>query len=417
MRWFVFLGCFVSACTPIPEAFECSSDAQCVRGVERGRCEASKRCSLPDQACPQSGRRFFALSGQGACVDDPTPSAPPLLGDAVFFNNDEVVLSGTIDTSALPTTGGWEVGLQANGTSVAVLHAARVTVPSGQTVRFVGALPVAILARDAIVVDGVIDASAKRATPGPGGDAPSTAVSAGASGDVDAATHTSSGGGGGGHQTAGATGGRGGRMDEVVGGTAGVVATDAMSRTLRGGSRGGRGGVDTCQAAEGGAGGGAVFLFSPGRVAIGAAGGINVGGGGGQGGPSCVWSGGGGGGGSGGTVLIDAAEVVIAGTLAANGGGGGAGAGTRAPTMGGQDGEDGAHSSRVAMGGLLGVSTASATPGGAGGSREAPPRTPPSRALGDGGGGGGAVGKILIAAPAGFRLEGLTSPDALVSVR
>lgn len=53
------------------DAFECSSDAQCVQGSEIGFCENTGFCSFEDPDCP-SGRRYGALAGNGlahTCVD------------------------------------------------------------------------------------------------------------------------------------------------------------------------------------------------------------------------------------------------------------------------------------------------------------------------------------------------------------
>src|SRR5690606_34363433 len=62
------LGQAASCTTP---AFTCQSDEACA-GLAEGRCEPSGYCSVPDPACPGSGRRYAPHSGDRSeqCVED-----------------------------------------------------------------------------------------------------------------------------------------------------------------------------------------------------------------------------------------------------------------------------------------------------------------------------------------------------------
>lgn len=62
----------MTACTAVPDVFECTDSAQCRVDGKEGRCEASGFCSLPAPDCP-SGWQYDASAGEpfrGACVLD-----------------------------------------------------------------------------------------------------------------------------------------------------------------------------------------------------------------------------------------------------------------------------------------------------------------------------------------------------------
>lgn len=76
VTWLLF-AVAVSACAPLPSAFRCRTNSQCVAGGAQGICEANGYCSLPDPSC-LSGRRYHgAGSLDGICV-----GAEPLDGGA-----------------------------------------------------------------------------------------------------------------------------------------------------------------------------------------------------------------------------------------------------------------------------------------------------------------------------------------------
>ena len=61
----------LAGCKPFPDAFRCTSPAQCIVSGESGTCEPSGFCSRTDPTCP-SGRRFLSagpLDGQCVAVD------------------------------------------------------------------------------------------------------------------------------------------------------------------------------------------------------------------------------------------------------------------------------------------------------------------------------------------------------------
>lgn len=60
-------------CTPIPRAFVCDGDGNCINGGMQGHCEATRFCSFADGTCA-SGRRYGQFAGDGlgqSCVIAP----------------------------------------------------------------------------------------------------------------------------------------------------------------------------------------------------------------------------------------------------------------------------------------------------------------------------------------------------------
>src|SRR3569833_1708147 len=157
----------------------------------------------------------------------------------------DLVLSGPIvvDTSALTITsipvptGTFDVRHQVQGNGeVAVLHLRSLTVAAGATVQIVGARPLIVVASNAIIVSGRVDAGAKGSTPGAGGFAPGMGNGHGLRGAHEG-TSSDSGGGGGGF---GAHGGAGGAITgcatPLPGGTSGPSEGDDPISVLQGGA-------------------------------------------------------------------------------------------------------------------------------------------------------------------------------------
>lgn len=346
---------------------------------------AWNRGGIPSRvAYPARVKRLAVLSILAACGrlgfdgEDPLARPIPHLPDGIAWDDDrEVVLDGPLDTASLPVFDG-----------IAVLQAETITVSEGATVVVTGVLPVVLLARSTIAIDGVLDAGASGTQAGSG----ARAATAGA-GEHPANNVCDSGGGGGGHATAGAIGG--GNTCAANGGGAGLVEGDGAITILAGGSTGGAGVSFACGIPAGGGGGGAIQLSAGRSIVI--RGQVLAGGGGGAGGKECGDgdAGAGGGGGAGGAIFLDADEVTIDGTVLAHGGGGGAGGNgliENGPVGAGGAGSDG-RSLAPAAGGI--EPAANAGRGGAGGTAITPP-TSSDVVEHNAGGGGGAVGRIVI---------------------
>jgi len=213
---------------------------------------------------------------------------------------------------------------QADGSDAALLVMSTLSLGAQSTLRLTGDKPVILAVYGDAQVFGVIDASARGAVPGPGGDRScgTGEGSTGESGREDVDTSTGAGGGsGGGFGAVGGRGGAGGGEDVQVDG--GTTAGNAALSPLRGGCPGGRGGAGGTAGGAGGGGGGAVQLSAAGDLLL--FGSISAGGGGGM--MGATERDGGGGGGSGGAILLEGAMVLIdsAAVVATNGGGGGGG--------------------------------------------------------------------------------------------
>ncbi len=411
--------------------FSCDTDEQC----QGGTCETTHFCSFPDTSCP-SGSRYDPYAGGGLssqCVGGDTVdgglgdgAGPGVLhlaaGDSIA-GTAALSLSGTIaiDTGALTLTGATlpaGVTLDARpqlggGPELAVLHVGSLTVAGGAQVRVTGTRPLVIVADGDVQVDGLVDASARDATPGAGGSAPAMGGGAGGAGS-HLPQYSDSGGGGGGFGGAGAAGGAvSGCTTAVVAGTAGTVFGDAAIAQLVGGAGGGSGSGAVCPINPGGGGGGALQITSAMRIQIGTTGQLLAGGGGGSGGTDCGNSDGnsGGGGGSGGAIVLQAPMIGNAGVIAANGGGGG-GSGSGGGGSG-QPGQNAQASATPAAGGT--GSGSSGTTGGAGAAGSTPPVDGTTNTCGNNaGGGGGGLGRI--AASTGFSNTGVVSPAADTSL-
>ena len=232
------------------------------------------------------------------------------LSDVVAIDTTSLTL--TFDAGITPVAVRFEVDSGDN----AVLYAGAWHV--NRPVAVTGARRFIALATGPVVIDALLDGSAKGQTPGPGGHVPAVAGGMAGTGDGTAGSTLSAGGGGG----FGSPGAHGGGTSASGGATFGDLLGD-----FSGGASGGRGGTimnAVCLgAALGGAGGGAIQISAADSIVVDAAGGINVGGGG--GGAGCAIGPGpfGGGGGSGGTIFLESPSIAVSGWLAANGGGGG----------------------------------------------------------------------------------------------
>jgi hypothetical protein len=274
----------------------------------------------------------------------------------------------------IDTATGCETTTMDTAPGVCVVAATTIEIRAGVTLRAIGPRPLLLLATDAIVVAGTLDAGSHRdGTAGPGANF------------VDCrngmAPTTTNGSGGGGHGgTFGTVGGDGGAS--VGRGAKGVAPTMIdMPAVLRGGCPG-IAGADT-NPGVGGAGGGAVELNAP---TITVSGVVNASGAGGQGGTN--GDSGGGGGGSGGMIVFDAPTLMITGMVMAQGGGGGGGSGDIGSGTPGSD----PHQAGVGAAPGLGY-TAETGRGGAGGAGSIAADggdAQDGEGIGGGGGGGGA---------------------------
>ncbi len=266
-----------------------------------------------------------------------------------------------------------------DATEVCVIFARSIRINSGLQVS--GERPLVIVAAEALDVDVDLDVSGR----------------AGATEDYVACSEANSGrasgagGSGGAGGSFGGYGGNGGDSDSlgslVLGGRADLEPP--VVGVVRGGCRGGGGGVGTVAGGVFGAAGRSICLIAGTTLTISAT--IDASGAGGGGGMQSGSSGGGGGGGgSGGQIVVDAPTIVLGANakLVANGGGGGGGGGGN--SAGATAGEVGGRPFvNLALGGAAG--TPNATAGGDGGSA-----AKPSANQGGAGGGGGGVGSIKV---------------------
>jgi hypothetical protein len=278
---------------------------------------------------------------------------------------------------------------QANGPELCLFYFNKVEVQAGGLLTVYGPRPFALAAKGSMQIHGRIDAGSKATRnmqPGAGGSPTSPGLCA-----FGTAPQTAGGGGGGGaggtFATQGGAGGLGnddgigGGMSDRAGGTPGPVFD--LPKFLRGGCDGQSGAAgDPPAGAEGGRGGGGVYLAAAsmqvtGAVLTGGAGGLSATG----------KDDGGAGGGSGGFIVLQAGSLAVSGTLLATGGGGGKGANDQ------NDGATGGDATMptAAPGGSLGNG------GGNGGNGATSGMGSPGiENNGGGGGGGGGAGFILL---------------------
>jgi hypothetical protein len=288
------------------------------------------------------------------------------------------------------------------GSSTCVIGLTSLTIKNGVVVRAVGKHALALLVKQQVTVQGILDAGGHGSEPGPGGGQGGSGPAGGpgqggagpGGGKVCSCTGTGvddCGGGGGGHGGAGGAGGlEGSCASPSSGGTSHGSASLIPLSAGSGGASGGQGTAGS-PVAPGGAGGGALQISCGGTMTVGGA--ILAGGGGGQviSNGTGLGSIGGGGGGSGGGILLEAVSFAGNGVVAALGGGGGGGGGLGGATAcatAGKAGEDGGPTLTPALGGASG-----GAPCGAGGD-SGKPGAPVPGGSGGGGGGGGGGGRI-----------------------
>jgi len=319
-----------------------------------------------------------------ACTAAPTPHCPyleprylPDVCDAVATMSDFTVSNAANFDTGLDSGCNGGVIRQDGGPEICIVRYASIHITSTGTLIARGARALALVADNALRIEGVLDVSGHLAGFGPGG---STVTSGDAAG--------SNGGGGAGFATAGGAGGS--PTTDGGGGLAGGKATDpSLVTVLVGGTRPTPGPNIGPIVGEGG--GAATLIACRGAVLI--TGTIDAGGTGGGGGKSGLIAGSvfaGAGGGSGGNVVLQGVSIVVTGQVFANGGGGGAGATAQAQQ--GPAGTDGTRSATEAATG--GAATGGGGAGGAGGRQGASPTVGlhPTSAGATPGGGGGSMG-------------------------
>ncbi|HSK04128.1 MAG TPA: hypothetical protein VK932_22900 [Kofleriaceae bacterium] len=268
--------------------------------------------------------------------------------------------SMTLDTGDDASCNGGVVD-QVHGPDICVLRYGQITVERNKTLAVTGRRALALVADQALTIDGILDVSANGSFDGPGGGIIKSAnTGAGAP----------SGGGGAGLKTRGGAGG----------------SSTADGGALNGGTPEGDpaqlveivGGTQSFAWSAGGAGGAATAISCRGTVSL--LGLLDAGGGG-----------------SGGNVALQGMMVVVTGAVFANGGGGGAGtAGSE-----GQPGADGTRSSAESAPG--GARQSNEGAGGAGGREGADPKPgrKPLNGYASAGAGGGSTGFFQTYTPAG----------------
>jgi hypothetical protein len=338
-------------------------------------------------SCNATGTNYDLLQcefgcGETGCKDPPPCTTPecekriipkylPTICDSLATDASLVIAANTqFDTGGSGCT---SVVTQMTGPEICVMHYGTITIERNMIYRVTGSRALALVADRQLLIDGILDVSAKGGT-GPGGGMKLSGTAA-----------ANAGGGGAGARTAGAAGGtttqNGGAGN---GGSAELNA--AMQTELFGGTH----------AALAQKGAGAVTLISC-RADASIPGLVDAGGAGGQAGYN-TFSGAPPvatyhppiGGGSGGTVVIQGLAITIAGEIYANGGGGGGGGDA---TLGAStSGTDGTRSTTPAGGG---TSTGGGL-GGAGGALDAPVG---GNGANQPGAGGGSSGFILTYTP------------------
>lgn len=363
----------------------------------------------PDTGAPDTGA---SDTGQVDAGDVEIPHLSP--GERAAGTAAVVLTDQTIDTTNLSL--GMPLPQGATFTSIpqgqgepelAVLRVGSFATATGE-VRVIGERALVIVSAGDVVIGGTLNAGAAESTPGAGGYGPGAGPGSGGNGG-SRGSYSDSGGGGGGYGTDGLRGGHAEGGSAGGGGGGGTYGGPRIP-VLEGGSGGGRGGNGGCQDNEGGAGGGAVQIYSATMIRIDGI--LSAGGGGGGRGPGCSGSnaGAGAGGGAGGALLLQAPVVENMGMIAANGGGGGGGGSSG---FSGRPGWNARFGATAAPGG--GTTGAYGERGGDG-AYATTAAEPGNDALGSGinggnaGGGGGGVGRIYILTTSPFANQGTISP-------
>ncbi len=386
-----------------------------------------RSCELCPLGCaPGSNtecRRYVPSNQAGdvlAMAGDDFGNGPIMVGppyNQIFIHSDDGEINALHETEGFlqlrPAMPGEYRGMyfglvDVGGVSIGVLVVREVSVAAGSLLTVHGTKPLVVLARQDVVIDGVVQAGQTYtdvsmsvvAIPGPGGGQGGAAGTDGISGAMGGG----SGGGSGGITQTGTDGAAGGGGFGTRGGVGGCSIPECRAASgatygdslvpLVGGSGGGGGGDF---GGRGGHGGGAIQLSAFGRIAIGSTGVIDASG---EGGQSGTTRGGGGGGGSGGAIFLEAPTIEVAGVLGVMGGGGGGGQGSGAGARWGYNPPYGTGywiAPPITIPAPGGGSTVGAvTPGGAGSNDDGIATDGTSNDLSDGGGGGGGSGRIRI---------------------
>lgn len=318
----------------------------------------------------------------------PPPDAPP---DAMkCYGTGLLTLCREPPTGDLTLAGPLNAGVdsrcevvpQAGTRDLCVIAAGSITIQDGLAV--LGGRPLVLLADTTIHIESVLDAASVRG----GKTGPGAPQLCGTDGNGSDGSSSGSAGGAG-----GTFGFRGGNGADGAGGASDGFGSPLVTPLfdVRAGCPGFRGGaVNSGSRAQGGDGGGAVYLVAGEAIDVTATGSINASGAGGQHGDIAS---GGGGGGAGGLIVLDAPSVTVAGELFARGGGGGGGGGT-APGMNGLEATSATSGAGGGAGGTSGGGAGAPGCGGPNGTDGGFPTTNP--ATFGGGGGGGACGYIRI---------------------
>jgi len=348
-----------------------STGAPCGEGEP---CPMSLTCSPASHSCELVAvdAAIDALPADGAVDGGPIADANLCFGSGLVHVCLDTAPSGnlqladtTIDTD--DSTGCTQ--LVPGSPSLCVIAADVITVMG--TVTATGKHPLVLIATNGILIEGTLDAASHAGGASGAGSDPM--------GCAFATAPVAPGGGAGG--SFGNHGGNGG--NGMPAGTGGVAGAPASTITLRGGCRGGNGGlIGTATGGGPGHGGGAVYFISPNIDVTGT---IDASGAGGTG---CTGSCGGGGGGAGGMIGFDSQTLALgpAARVFANGGGGAEGASTNTGangadpstpnaaaaggtggTLNGGDGGSGAFSSNAGMSAGGGAGTTGGGGGGGGG--------------------------------------------------
>ena len=322
------------------------------------------------------------------------------LCDAIEPTSDFIIASTEIDTDRDLRC---QMIAPRNGPPICLLYFNEIEIMLGGMLMAHGSRPLALVAKNAMRINGTVDVSSKlsrRNQQGAGGNPLALCMSGMPS---QSARGGGGGGAGGSLGTSGGVGGNG-NLDSsdgvlpVTGGGAGAALPALLA--LRGGCNGQDGGVgQSAPGGSGGQGGGAVYLSA---ASLSIAGSVLAGG---SGGGDSGGDDGGGGGGSGGVIVVESASLAISGTLVAAGGGGGKGGNGN---TGGEAGDD-AIGVTPAMGGTTGGS------GGVGGNGGTDtPGNPGASSNGGGGGGGGGTGYILLLSPSHSITGSMMAPPAVI---
>ena len=224
-------------------------------------------CHLSAQGVPPDG----ASGGDAPGSDTVSSDATDCFGTGLFHACPSLAgaltLNGALDTTADPRC---QSVPQPMGSDVCVVAGTDVNINS---VRAVGARPLAIIASGTITINDILDVSSSSGKPGAGANAASCTSADGSA---------SNGGAGGG--AGGSFGGAGGDAGDGLGATGGAAAAAITPPAVRGGCPGGSGGKGTGVIGPGGDGGGAVYLIARGQIQIASGAHITASGAGGAGG-------------------------------------------------------------------------------------------------------------------------------------